>query len=36
MIGRWDIANRSMDPTVVEPVDPFQRGKLQIVETALT
>jgi hypothetical protein len=31
-LGRWDIANRLQEPTVVEPVDPLQGGVPEVVD----
>ncbi len=30
VLTRWYASDGSEEPTVVEPVDPFQRGELQV------
>jgi len=32
VFGWWDVSDGLQDPVVVEPVDPFQRGVLDVVE----
>ena len=34
VLGRWNVAARGVQPSVVEPVDPFQGGQLDLVEPA--
>jgi len=31
-LGRWEVANGLQEPAVVEPVDPFQGGVLDLVD----
>jgi hypothetical protein len=31
-LGRWDVADGLQEPAVVEPVDPFQGGVLDLVD----
>jgi hypothetical protein len=33
VFGWWDVSDRLEDALVVEPVDPFQRGVFDVVES---
>ncbi len=33
VFGWWDVSDRLQDATVVEPVDPFKGGVLDVVES---